>query len=107
MQSLNQQLHDINSSSKEQDKKLSNFLSTQLNTQSNILNLTNKLSQDGLLDSKTIKNIESINKGIDQLSNSMRKKNQNNEVVLDSKTRKFFEEINKDIKNLSSNLKKK
>ena len=72
-----------------------------------MLNLTNKLSQDGLLDTKSKKNIESINKGIDQLINSIKKKNENTEFVLDVKTRKFFEEINKDIKNLSSNLKKK
>ena len=107
MQSLNKQIHDINLSSKEQNKKLSNFLSTQLNTQTNMLNLTNKLSQDGLLDTKSKKNIESINKGIDQLINSIKKKNENTEFVLDVKTRKFFEEINKDIKNLSSNFKKK
>ena len=37
------------------DEKLSNFLSTQLNTQSSILQLINKINDQGILDSSTKK----------------------------------------------------
>ena len=55
MKSLTEQLRELTNSSRDQEKKLSNFLSTQLNTQSSILQLINLLSKDGLLDSKTKK----------------------------------------------------
>ena len=45
MQSLTEQMKEFNSNSREQDKKLSNFLSTQLNTQTSMLQLTNQLNQ--------------------------------------------------------------
>ena len=67
MQSLTEQMKDMNSNSREQDKKLSNFLSTQLNTQSSMLQLTNQLSQEGLIDKQTKKYFENIDKGIQQL----------------------------------------
>ena len=60
MQKFADQLSDLSSHTRDQEKKLSNFLSTQLNSQTNILELTNKLSKEGLLisldiDQKAIK----------------------------------------------------
>ena len=52
MQSLTEQMKELNNNSRDQDKKLSNFLSTQLNTQSSMLQLTSQLSQEGLIDKK-------------------------------------------------------
>jgi hypothetical protein len=74
MQSLAEQMKDLNANSREQDKKLSNFLSTQLNTQSNMLQLTSQLSKDGLIDIKTKKYFENIDKGIQQLILESQKK---------------------------------
>ena len=48
-------------------QKLSNFLSTQLNTQSSIMQLSDKLSKDGVIDSNTKKNIQNIEKSIKEL----------------------------------------
>ena len=74
MQSMTEQMKELNINSREQDKKLSNFLSTQLNTQSNMLQLTSQLSQEGLIDKQTKKYFENIDKGIQQLlSNSKMK----------------------------------
>jgi len=74
MQSLTEQMKELNTNSREQEKKLSNFLSTQLNTQSNMLQLTSQLSQEGLIDKQTKKYFENIDKGIQQLlSNSKNK----------------------------------
>lgn len=67
MQSLTEQIKDINTNAREQDKKLSNFLSTQLNTQTSMLQLTSQLSQEGLIDKQTKKYFENIDKGIQQL----------------------------------------
>ena len=67
MQSLTEQLSSLSANTREQDKKLSNFLSTQLNSQSNILQLTTQLAQDGVLDAKTKKYFENIDKGIQKL----------------------------------------
>ena len=53
MQAVSEQLRDISKNSKDLDKKLSNFLSTQLNVQSDILKLTNELTKNGLIDTKT------------------------------------------------------
>ena len=50
------------------DEKLSNFLSTQLNTQSSILQLINKLNDQGVLDASTKKIFEDLNKGIQELN---------------------------------------
>ena len=74
MQSLTEQMKDMNSNSREQEKKLSNFLSTQLNTQSSMLQLTNQLSQEGLIDKQTKKYFENIDKGIQQLLTQSKKK---------------------------------
>ena len=109
MKSLTEQLSNLNASAREQDKKLSNFLSTQLNSQSNILQLTTQLAQEGVLDAKTKKYFENIDKGIQQLIAANDKKNDqsNQEVVLDTKTKKFFEGMSQDIRQLVSKSKKK
>jgi hypothetical protein len=103
MKSLTEQLSNLSSNAREQDKKLSNFLSTQLNSQSNILQLTTQLSQEGVLDTKTKKYFENIDKGIQQLITANDKKNNqsNYEVVLDATTKKFFENMSKDIRKIS------
>ena len=67
MKSLSEQMKELNVHSKEQEKKLSNFLSTQLNAQSNMLQLTSELNKNGLIDKKTIKYFENIDKGIQKL----------------------------------------
>jgi len=109
MKSLTEQLSNLSANAREQDKKLSNFLSTQLNSQSNILQLTTQLSQEGVLDAKTKKYFENIDKGIQQLITANNKKNNqsNQEVVLDTTTKKFFENMSKDIRQLVSKSKKK
>ena len=56
------------------EKKISNFLTTQLNTQSNILQLTSQLNKEGLIDKKTKKYFENIDKGIQQLLSQSKKK---------------------------------
>ena len=70
---LNEILKQINSNSVELDKKLSNFLSTQLNTQSSMLQLTNQLNENGLIDKKTKKIFENLDKGIKQLISKNKK----------------------------------
>ena len=107
MKSLNEQLRELSNSSRDQEKKLSNFLSTQLNTQSSILDLTHLLNKEGLLDNKTKKSFENIDKGIQFLVNDSKKKHENQEVVLDLKTKKFFENMQKDVQQLLSKSKKK
>ena len=74
MQSLTEQMKELNVNSREQDKKLSNFLSTQLNAQSNMLQLTNQLNQEGLIDKQTKKYFANIDKGIQQLLSISKKK---------------------------------
>ena len=74
MQSLTEQMKELNINSREQDKKLSNFLSTQLNSQSNMLQLTSQLSQGGLIDKQTKKYFENIDKGIQQLLSNLKKR---------------------------------
>ena len=109
MKSLTEQLSNLSANTREQDKKLSNFLSTQLNSQSNILQLTTQLAQEGVLDAKTKKYFENIDKGIQQLIAANDKKNNqlNQEVILDTKTKKFFDNMSKDIQQLASKSKKK
>ena len=63
----------LNTLNKEQEKKLSNFLSTQLNTQTSMLQLTTQLSQEGVMDKKTKIHLESIDKGIKQLITKIKK----------------------------------
>ncbi len=74
LETLNKQLNQINKNSLEGDKKLSNFLSTQLNTQSSMLQLSNQLAKEGLIDVKTKKYLENIDKGIKKLT-EIKKKN--------------------------------
>jgi len=74
MQSLAEQMKDLNINSREQDKKVSNFLSAQLNTQANILQLTSQLSKDGIIDKQTKKYFENIDKGIQLLLSQSQKK---------------------------------
>ena len=74
MQSLTNQMKDLNTNSREQEKKISNFLSTQLNTQSSILQLTSQLSQEGIIDKQTKKYFENIDKGIQKLLSQSQKK---------------------------------
>ena len=109
MKSLTEQLSNLSANAREQDKKLSNFLSTQLNSQSNILQLTTQLAQEGVLDAKTKKYFANIDKGIQQLIAANDKKNNqlNQEVTLDTKTKKFFDNMSKDIQQLASKSKKK
>ena len=52
---FNDVLEKINTNSSKLDKQLSNFLSTQLNTQSSLIKLTDTLSKNGILESKKIK----------------------------------------------------
>ena len=74
MKSLTEQIKDLNKNSRDQDKKLSNFLSTQINTQSSMLQLTSQLGKEGLIDKKTKKYFENIDKGIQQLLSQLKKK---------------------------------
>ena len=52
---FNEILNKINSNSSNLDKQLSNFLSSQLNTQSTLIKLTEALSKNGILEAKKIK----------------------------------------------------
>ena len=74
MKSLTEQIKELNINSREQDKKLSNFLSTQLNTQSSMLQLTSQLSQEGLIDKQTKKYFKNIDMGIQQLLSKFKNK---------------------------------
>ena len=67
MQSLAEQMKELNTNTRDQDKKISNFLSTQLNTQSSLLKLSNKIDKNGIIDIQTKKYFENIDKGIQQL----------------------------------------
>ncbi len=55
LKKFNEILDKINKNSLNLDKKLSNFLSTQLNTQSSLINLTDQISKNGILEAKKIK----------------------------------------------------
>ena len=67
MQTTSEQMKDLTNYSKQQEKKLSNFLSTQLNIQTTMLQLTSQLSKEGLIDKQTKKYFENIDRGIQQL----------------------------------------
>ena len=64
---LNEQIKNVNSNSAGIDEKLSNFLSTQLNTQSSILQLINKINEQGFLDDSTKKIFADLNQSIQEL----------------------------------------
>ena len=52
---MSEQIKNVNNHSADLDEKLSNFLSTQLNTQSSILQLINKINEQGILDNSAKK----------------------------------------------------
>ena len=74
MQSLAEQMKELNANSRNQDKKLSNFLSTQLNAQTDILQLTTQLKKEGVIDMKTKKYFVNIDKGIQEIILQLKKK---------------------------------
>ena len=55
LEKFNEILNKINTNSSNLDKQLSNFLSTQLNTQATLINLTDKISKNGILEAKKIR----------------------------------------------------
>ena len=65
---LSEQIKNTNKNSAVLDERLSNFLSTQLNTQSSILQLINKINDQGILDSSTKKIFDDLNKNIQKLN---------------------------------------
>ena len=70
---LNEQIKNVNSNSAGIDEKLSNFLSTQLNTQSSILQLINKINEQGFLDDSTKQIFEELNQSIQELKTKNKK----------------------------------
>lgn len=70
---LSEQIKNVNNHSSNLDEKLSNFLSSQLNTQSSILQLINKINEQGILDNSTKQIFENLNKSIQEL-NAINKK---------------------------------
>ena len=74
LKSLSEQMKDLNKNSKEQDKKLSNYLSTQLNTQSDIVKFTNQLSKEGILDKESKKYFKNIDKNLQGFLSKLKNK---------------------------------
>lgn len=70
---LSKQIKNANNQSTKLDEKLSNFLSTQLNTQSSILQLINKINEQGILDSSTKKIFDDLNKSIQEFNANTKK----------------------------------
>ncbi len=70
---LSNQIKNANNQSTKLDEKLSNFLSTQLNTQSCILQLINKINEQGILDSSTKKIFDDLNKSIQEFNVNSKK----------------------------------
>tara|TARA_B100000579_G_scaffold332068_1_gene282344 strand:+ start:1501 stop:2541 length:1041 start_codon:yes stop_codon:yes gene_type:complete len=70
---LSDQIKKVNIHSSSMDEKLSNFLSTQLNTQSSILQLINKINEQGFLDNSTKKIFENLNQSIQELNSKNKK----------------------------------
>ena len=62
-----------NNHSVELEEKLSNFLSTQLNTQSSTLQLINTINEKGILDNSTKKIFEDLNRSIKELNTKTKK----------------------------------
>ncbi len=73
LKEINKQIKQINNNSVDLDKKLSNFLSTQLNIQTSILQLVEQLNKNGLFDKKTKKLFENLDKGINHLISKKKK----------------------------------
>jgi len=74
IQSLSENLNKLIISSQEQDKKLSSFLTTQLNTQSSMLQLTTKLTQEGVMDAESKKHLKNLDQGIQKLISGLKSK---------------------------------
>ena len=74
MDLLTKQIKELTSNSKEQDLKLSNFLSTQLNTQGVLSQVLSEFSKKGIYDTDTKKAIKNIEKNIQNLKTSTKKK---------------------------------
>ncbi len=74
MKDLANQISNLNSLSIEQEKKLSNFLSTQINTQSNTLKLISEISKKKTIDSELKKTLKNIEKGLSNLKNISKEK---------------------------------
>ena len=74
MKDLTNQISNLNSISIEQEKKLSNFLSTQINTQSNTLKLISEISKKQTIDSELKKTLKNIEKGLSNLKNISKEK---------------------------------
>ena len=72
--SLAKNLDKLTNSIQEQDKKLSNFLTTQLNTQTSMLQLTTKLTQEGVMDTESKKHLKNLDSGIQKLVTASKKK---------------------------------
>ena len=70
---LSEQIKNVNNYSAGLDEKLSNFLSTQLNTQSSILQLISKINDEGILDNSTKKIFIDLNKNIQELNLNKKK----------------------------------
>ena len=70
---LSNQIKNVNTQSAKLDEKLSNFLSSQLNTQSSILQLINKINEQGILDSSTKKIFDNLNKNIQEFNKNTKK----------------------------------
>ena len=65
---FNEVLKKINNNSSNLDKQLSNFLSSQLNTQSSLIQLTDAISKNGILEAKKIKEyFQSIEKDLKKI----------------------------------------
>lgn len=64
---LNEQIKKINNHSSKLEEKLSNFLSTQLNSQNTMLQIINKFNEQGILDNSSKKIFADLNKGIQKL----------------------------------------
>ncbi len=68
LKQLTEQIKSTNKNSADLEEKLSNFLSTQLNTQASILQIISKINEKGILDDSTKKIFVNLNKGIQELT---------------------------------------
>ena len=73
IQSLTEHTRELATIGRDQEKKLSTFLSTQLNTQASILELSTQLSKEGVMDKKTKLHLQNIDKGIKLLITKLKK----------------------------------
>jgi len=73
IQSITDHIRELTNVGRDQEKKLSTFLSTQLNTQASILELSKKLSKEGVMDKATKLHLQNIDKGIKLLIAKLRK----------------------------------